>query len=164
MRSRFAYYSLFITNILLMVGIGVQAYYLIRPQAGAGVFIVRPINYDPSPKFSALAHGCGGPDDAWGTAHLSRDKIKVSIDGATYASSVLAKKELGKRLKDMSRIIERGAKYDDQGQLIGERVVAILAGPDGETATVLWTDRKSLLQIQSVSLEKALELEKYKSR
>jgi hypothetical protein len=92
----------------------------------------------------------------------STDGVGVSSTVEVYYSAAGAKREMKRRIKTASRIIERGNKENQKGKLIGERVVLISAGNTRDIAyvTVLWVDREDLHVIESASLQHALDFER----
>ena len=98
--------------------------------------------------------------------YRSSDSIGVSVTSENHNSPAEANKALQKELEQAVKIIEREPKLDEQGQSVGERVVASLPSndPDKPQAFVLWSDGSSFYQISSFSLRHVLELEKRYSR
>ncbi|HLN98462.1 MAG TPA: hypothetical protein VK208_08385 [Pyrinomonadaceae bacterium] len=94
--------------------------------------------------------------------YKSSDGVGVATTVENRASPVRANKALQRRIKRAVKIIERGPKLDNNGQRIGERVVAVFAadGSKNEQAAVLWTDGSQFYYIESPSLKHALGFEK----
>lgn len=92
----------------------------------------------------------------------STDGVGVSSTVEVYYSAARAKREMKRRIKTATKIIERGNKENQNGKLIGERVVLISPGDTRDSAyvTVLWVDREDLHVIESPSLQHALEFER----
>jgi hypothetical protein len=164
MKRRVMCSFLFLVNLGLALGIGIKVCSSLQAQKNVGVFGVHPINGDPFPKFMALAHGCGGPNDHWSTAFVSRDGMKVSMTGETFSTNGQARKELYKKLRGAVGILEQQKTRNDKKRLTEERVVALFHGNNEKTVSILWTENNSLFQIQSISLETALELERPKAQ
>src|SRR5215813_1122870 len=92
----------------------------------------------------------------------SPDGNTVSSTVETYVSAAYAKREMKNRIKQATKIIERGCKRNQSGKTVGERIVIYL--PDKarslEYANVLWLDGENLHIIESSSLEHALDFER----
>ncbi|HEV8428743.1 MAG TPA: hypothetical protein VGQ41_12655 [Pyrinomonadaceae bacterium] len=95
-------------------------------------------------------------------AYQSSDGIGVSVTRENRDSATRASKELQRKLKATTRVIERSPKLDEKGRRVGERVVAMFALDDSqkEQASVLWTNGRQFYYIESLSLKHALEFEK----
>jgi hypothetical protein len=94
--------------------------------------------------------------------YVSSDNVGISTTIEKHSSSARAKRELRRRIKTAARIVESAAKLDEEGRVVGARVVAIFKpkAPFGPQAIIFWTDRSDLHIIESTSLKHALEFEK----
>ena len=74
----------------------------------------------------------------------------------------LAKKELKKRLRKATEIVTREDVFDESGQQIGEKIVALFSpnDPDNSQATLIWTENEELFQVEGSSLQNILEYRK----
>lgn len=89
------------------------------------------------------------------------DKQKVWVDFFHYDSPEAVKKAFDVQVKEATKIVEKGPLLDAQGQAIGERAVLIFNPPDKKaSAMILWTSGNRLRDLQSFSLDTALEFEK----
>ena len=123
-----------------------------------GVFIVQPST--AISRFEELGHACGGPNRSWGTGYITYNGKHLSLFSATFQSSLAANQELQKWLQGATRIQEWGPKYDQQGEVTGERIVAIYVVEDRNKAAILWSQQESIFFIETESLECALEFER----
>jgi hypothetical protein len=144
---------------------------LASPSPELGVFIVQPStsllsSSVPSSisakRFEELGHVCGGRNEGWITGYTAYDGKRLSLSSATYPSRSEASLELQKRLQNAVRIQEVGAKYNQQGKLVGKRVIAFFVFDDKEIAAIFWTEQNSLQVIETESLDCALEFERTK--
>ena len=73
-----------------------------------------------------------------------------------------AKREFQKRLKKAVELVSREPVLDEQGQQIGEKVVALFSpdDPDNSPASLLWTEKEELFQVEGSSLHDILEYRK----
>ena len=73
-----------------------------------------------------------------------------------------AKREFQERLKKAVGIISRESVFDEHGQQIGEKVVAVFSpsDPDNSPASLLWTEKEELFQVEGSSLQNILEYRK----
>ena len=82
---------------------------------------------------------------------------------SVYCSSPQgAKREFQKRLKKAVEILSREVVFDEHGQQIGEKVVAVFSpnDPDNSPASLLWTENEELFQVESSSLQNILKYRK----
>jgi hypothetical protein len=148
--------------LLLAIAFLIKSYSaLASPSPELGVFMVQPST--SIRRFEELGHACGGPNQSWITGYTAYDGKQLSLRSATYTSQSEASLELQKRLQNATRIQEVGAKYNQQGKIVGKRAVAFFAFDDKEIAAILWTKQKSLFVIKTESLDCALEFEHTKS-
>jgi hypothetical protein len=78
-----------------------------------------------------------------------------------YDSESRAKQAFEARAKEATKTIDRGPVLNREGQVIGQRVVFEFTIKDQKTESmIMFTDGSKLRQIQSPSLEDALEFEK----
>jgi hypothetical protein len=94
--------------------------------------------------------------------YQSSDGVGLTVTRENRDSAARVNKELQRKLKVATRIIERAPKLDDTGRRVGERVAAMFVPNDShkEQASVLWTYGGQLYYIESQSLRHALEFEK----
>jgi hypothetical protein len=138
------------------------------PSPELGVFMVQPStslvsssasSSTPARGFEAFGHACGGPNGSFITGYTAYDGKRLSLWGAAYNSRAEADMEFQKRLQNAARVQEIGAKYNQQGKVIGKRAVVIFIVEDNEIAAILWTEQKSLSIIEAQSLDQAFEFE-----
>jgi hypothetical protein len=115
-------------------------------------------------KLKALSMAFRGSGPSYGYVSLF-DGVKLGTTSRKFASPDLAIEGLDRELSCATKILERGPKFDAQGKMIGERVVAIIRSPiSGEqVAVVLWTDHSILCSIRSASLLHVLRFERTES-
>lgn len=72
------------------------------------------------------------------------------------------RREFEKRLKKVVEIISREPVLDEHGELLGEKVVAVFSpdDPDNSPASLLWTEKEELFQVEGSSLHDILEYRK----
>jgi hypothetical protein len=105
-------------------------------------------------------HACG-PTANFHT-YESPDGVLISQSNEGFSSLKRANRELQKRLRIATEIIERGPYLDDNGRRVGKRVVAVSSGKEGQQrAFILWTDGEILSSIEASSLRHVLEFEKH---
>jgi hypothetical protein len=91
----------------------------------------------------------------------TRDKQKVWQDFFHYDSPEEVKTAFDVQVKKATKILETGNLLDSQGQTIGERAVLVFNPPDKKSSVmILVTDGNRLRDIQSYSLDDAMEFEK----
>jgi hypothetical protein len=73
-----------------------------------------------------------------------------------------ARKEMQKRLSKTVRVVSREPLFDQNGEQIGETVVALVPpnGADYAAATLIWTDKDELCQVDGATLGNILEYRK----
>ena len=73
-----------------------------------------------------------------------------------------AKREMQKRLNKAVKIVSREPLFDQNGEQIGETVVALVPpnGADYAAATLLWTEKDELCQVEGATLGNILEYRK----
>jgi hypothetical protein len=67
---------------------------------------------------------------------------------------------LRSRVLGATRIQETGARYNQVGRIVGERVAALVDVADKELALIVWTQEESVFAIEAESLECAMEFER----
>lgn len=89
------------------------------------------------------------------------DKQRVWLDFFHYASPEEVKKAFDVQVKMATKVVEKGNLLDSEDHVIGERAVLIFSPTDKKgSAMILMTYGKQLRDIQSFSLDVALEFEK----
>jgi hypothetical protein len=130
------------------------------PSPELGVLMVQP---DTSIlRFARLGHFCGGKNHSWVSAYTTYAGKPLSVNGATFLSKSEARQYLQKQLQSATRIQETEKKYDQQGQVVGERIIAFFVFEGKEVASILSTEQESTLIITAESLAEALEFERTK--
>lgn len=125
-----------------------------------GVLMVQP---DTSiRRFKEIGHACQGGNGVWVTGYKTYSGRSLSLEGSTHDSVFEARQKLQDHLQRATRIEERGNKYDQQGQIIGERVIAFFEVEEKEWVSILWLERESTFVITAASLAEALEFEHLK--
>jgi len=73
-----------------------------------------------------------------------------------------ARREMEKRLSKAVRVVSREPLFDRSGEQIGETVVALVPpnGADYAAATLMWTDKDELCQVDGSTLGNILEYRK----
>jgi len=73
-----------------------------------------------------------------------------------------ARREMQKRLSKAVRVVSREPLFDQNGEQIGETVVALVPpnGADYAAATLIWTDKDELCQVDGATLGNILEYRK----
>jgi hypothetical protein len=88
------------------------------------------------------------------------DCVEVIMESEDEGSPMQAKDEMEKRIREASRVVERGPEVDLPGRPDGERAV-LLFGTDARAEIVVWFEGNSRLGIiGSASLAHALACEK----
>lgn len=109
--------------------------------------------------FRGMMDACG-PTANYHT-YESSDGIGLSQSNEIFSSAKRANKELQRRVRLAREIIEREPKLDEHGRRIGERVVGVSSGKEGQQfAFVIWTHDEVLSSIVATSLRHVLEFEK----
>lgn len=77
-------------------------------------------------------------------------------------SSNAAAKRLQKGIRGAVNIFSREPVYDDKGQQIGEKIVALFSANDARNApaSLLWTENEEFFQVEGSSLHDILEYRK----
>jgi hypothetical protein len=93
---------------------------------------------------------------------ISSDGMRFTKWSVYCRTTQLAKRELQKRLRKASEITIREAVVDENGQQIGEKIVALFPpnDPDNSPATLIWTENEELFQVEGSSLQNILEYRK----
>ena len=146
-------------SLLVTIGFSLRTFStLTTPKDEFGVFMIQPTT--SSLRFQELGHACGGTDHSWVTGYFTYSGRRLSLSGASYSSRSEAFQKLRSWAQGATRIQETGAKYNQEGQIVGERVVAFVAVGDREVALIVWTQEESLFAIESESLDCAMEFER----
>jgi hypothetical protein len=166
MHTRAAKVIVIVLTLLIGVALFSELFFFFRPSRERGVFFVKPVGRIKQHKYKQLGHACGGRYNSYGTGYEAPDGVKISISGAQFQSPSQAKRELRERLKPAIIILERGPKHDNKGGKVGERVVELFNSKEAgkRDALVLWTDKKNIHEVWSVSLSHALEFERTQVR
>jgi hypothetical protein len=162
MRTRVARVIVIALTLLTGVVIAGELFFFFRPSKKLGVYLVKPIGRIIQSKYKILGHACGGGYYSYITGYEAPDGVRISESCAPFSSRSKAKHGLQERLKDAMSIIERGAKYDNKGREIGERVVALFHSKEEgkKVAILLWTDRDTMYEVESFSISHVLEFER----
>jgi hypothetical protein len=98
------------------------------------------------------------------TTVRASDCVEVIIESEDEGSPMQAKDEMEKRIREASRVVERGPEVDLPGRPDGERAVLLL-GTDARAEIVVWFEgNRRLGIIESASLAHALAYEKLTER
>ena len=99
---------------------------------------------------------------SWAQDYELPDSRIISIHCQNSDSPAEVAERLNLQVKHADIILERSPKFDANGQLIGERIVATFPVNDFGYVWVriYWTDGAQLYTISSLSLSEALEFEK----
>jgi hypothetical protein len=148
-------------RLVLRLLVGFMAFLLGTSLAGVASLSRRPvlpaISLDeertaPPPVESQTLTVVGGMDACGPTvnSHLSNlsDGTSIATTCEQFSSAARADRELRKRLKEATEIIEREPNLDGRGRKIGERVVAKTSG-----VLVLSTERNNLCSTSAPSLK-----------
>lgn len=101
--------------------------------------------------------------DASFQSYESSDGVEVLFLTRTLRSADRAQKELQRRIKTATSIIETGIKRDRNGEAVGERAVILFSDPnktDKVRAAVWWTRKSDLLAIEAESIDHILAFER----
>jgi hypothetical protein len=162
MRNRVARVIVIVLTLLIGVALVRELFFFFKPSKEVGVYFVKPVGRMLQPKYKLLGHACGGSYYSYITGYEAPDGVQISQSLAPFQSPSEAKRELQERLKDAISILERGAKYDDKGRKLGERIVALFNSKEAgkRVALVLWTEKEDMYEVQSYSLSHAVEFER----
>jgi hypothetical protein len=145
--------------VLITIGISLRNPSTLGASTGKfGVFMVQPTT--SIQRFEELGHACGGPNHSWVTGYTTYNGKRLSLSGATYSSQSEAIQMLRNSVQGAKTIQETGNRYNQEGQIVGERVVALVAVEDKGLALIVWTQGESVFEIESESLECAMEFER----
>jgi hypothetical protein len=116
-------------------------------------------------KFRRIAIFDGKTEEGVGFANYvykSSDCFSVTEVTTLFHSSSRASEEVIREAEKASNVIERGPKFDEQGQQVGERVVMELKADDQnkESARIVWSYRSDFHSIIGPSLRHVIEFEK----
>lgn len=128
------------------------------PTGEFAVFMIQPTT--SILRFEELGHACGGPNHSWVTGYITYNGKRLSLSAASYSSQSEATQVLRSRVQGATRILETGARYNQEGRIVGERAVALVAVESKELALIVWTQEESVFVIESESLECAMEFER----
>src|SRR5262245_60946643 len=122
--------------LLLVIAVGLKNFRsLASTSQEPGVFIVQPST--SIERFEPYWHSCGGPHHSWVTGYFAYDGKRLSFSSETYKSLSEAGRSLQNQLQNAARVQEVGVKYNQEGQIIGERAVAYLIVDGKEIATII---------------------------
>jgi hypothetical protein len=166
MRNRVARAIVIVLTLLIGVALVRELYQFFRQSGELGVYLVKPVGPVIQHKYKLLGHACGGSYYSYITGYAAPDGVEISESCATFLSPSKAKRGLREKLKDAIGIVERGAKYDNQGRRVGERAVAFFNSKEEgkNVALVLWTDKKGMYELPSSSINHVLEFERTRIR
>jgi hypothetical protein len=166
MHTRAAKVIVIVLTLLIGAALVSELFFFFRQSREPGVFFVKPVGRINQHKYKQLGHACGGSYNSYITGYEAPDGVKISKSGAQFQSPSQAKRELRERLKHAISILERGPKYDNKGRKVGERVLALFNSKEGgkRAVVVLWTDKKDMYEVGSLSLSHALEFERTQVR
>jgi hypothetical protein len=162
MRTRAVRVIVIILTLLIGVAIITEIFFFFRPSRELGVYLVKPVGRMIQPKYKQLGHACGGSYYSYITGYEAPDGVIISESCAPFRSPSEAKRGLRERLKYAISILERGAKYNDNGRKVGERVVALFNSKEAgkRVVLVLWTEKEDMYEVESYSLSHAVEFER----
>ena len=146
-------------SLILSIGIALRTFStLATPKDEFGVLIVQPTT--SILRFEETGHACGGPNSSWTTGYITHSGKRLSLSGAIYSSQSEAIQKLRSWGQGAIRIQEIGARYNKEGQIVGERVVGFMVVGDKDLAFVVWSQVESVFAIQSESLDCVIEFER----
>jgi hypothetical protein len=123
----------------------------------------KTVDYPTGFKLIRMANGVkddGAPFSS-NTYETQTDKQKVWQDFFHYDSPEQVKKAFDVQVQKASKVMEKGSLLNSEGQTVGERAVLIFNPPEKKSsAMILMTVGNKLVDIQSYSLDDALEFEK----
>jgi hypothetical protein len=125
MRTRAAGVIVIILTLLIGIAIVTEMFFFFRPSREPGVYLVKPVGRIIQHKYKQLGHACGGSYYSYITGYESPDGVMISESCSQFRSPSEAERGLRERLKYAISILERGAKSDNKGRKVGERVVAL---------------------------------------
>ncbi len=96
-----------------------------------------------------------------GNSYKASDGIEVTCFAGDFDNEVRATRILLEKLKRAVKIVERNIRYDENGNAVGERVVALFSpdDPDNGEASVFWTYDRMYETIDGPTLEHVLRFE-----
>jgi hypothetical protein len=161
MHARAARVTVIVLTLLIGAAIAGELFFFFRPSKKLGVYLVKPVGRIIQSRYKGLGHACGGRYLSYITGYEAPDGVMISESLWTFSSPSRAKRELQKWLKDAASIIERGARYDDKGREIGERVMALFNSKEEgkKVAILLWTEKDNMYEIESFSISDILKFE-----
>jgi hypothetical protein len=94
--------------------------------------------------------------------YKSSDCLSISKTTTFFGSSLRAREEILRETEKAPVVVERGPKFDDQGQQVGERVVMEFKadGQNKELAKIIWNYRSDFHSIVGPSMRHIIEFEK----
>ena len=149
-----------IASGILLLGLVLLAKFIwfFNPPKEYGVFWVEPSRYIR--RFTPIGHACGGKHGSYISTYEAYDRSRLSKYGEFYSSASEAGKALQQYLKGASKVVENSSRFNEQGKVIGQRIVTFYPRKEGdEEVAIFWTDKGSLYLIEADSLKIALEFE-----
>lgn len=121
---------------------------------------LQPVNQELSFRLIRDRHG---PNSRY-YDYEATDSMTLTHGRVTFPSAERANDELEYRINhypNITEILERSPKTDDNGHVVGERLVIVYTDREGgHSAEVVWTNGDELCWIVSLSLRHVLELER----
>jgi hypothetical protein len=94
------------------------------------------------------------------TDYAASDGICLKVIYNTFHDPSQAAEIFQKEIAESKQVLNRTKKLNAKQEIVGERAELLLGKPDGVSFAVLWTDGRSVHEIQSSSLPHILTLEK----
>lgn len=144
------------------------AYLLIRRNAQAPVSVRKEVVMPASPEdgltFQATLIFDGVTEEGWpfsNQTYQSSDCDTLSHIVTFLPSPESIEIALERELKQATRVLQRGPKFNSSGELVGERAVISILKEQREVLSVIWSQHSELHSISSSSLEHVLKLENW---
>jgi hypothetical protein len=94
------------------------------------------------------------------TNYRASDGASLTVSYNTFPDAAQAKAWFEKEVTRSTKVVERGPKKDGTGKVVGKRAQIVPAKPNEKLVAIIWTDGRSLHEVQSTSLRDALEFER----
>ncbi len=131
-----------------------------KPEVNSSVQL--PAKSERTYKRGMSGEGATGAPGASFITLESSDGMRFTKWSTDYESPKRANSELQRKLKKALGIVNREPAFDENGQRIGEKVLATFSpnNRDAGPASLLWTEGSELFQVDSSSVQNILEYRK----
>ena len=130
-----------------------------RPSPGAANI---PVQLPAEPKRTYERGAAGESNRGSFITLISSDGMRFMKLSVYCYTSKRAGRELQKRLRKATEIVSRETVFNEGGQEIGEKIVALFSpnDPENSPVTLIWTENEKLYQVEGASLHNILEYRK----